>query len=118
MMVIAVQHTSQVQWSQVATVAAHLFMGALLFVRARATDLTSSKSIYSCYMCVHTCARALPHLDNSDKVFQRVRVASEFKCICVSLQVRMEALLCRIPLPSTSAVNSRSGRRCFVGAVA
>jgi homogentisate phytyltransferase / homogentisate geranylgeranyltransferase len=47
---IAMQHFAQVQWSQVATVVAHLFMGALLFVRARATDLTSSKSIYSCYM--------------------------------------------------------------------
>jgi hypothetical protein len=32
----------------------------------------------------------------------------------VYLQVRMEALLCRIPLPSTSAVNGRSGRRCVL----
>lgn len=40
----------QVPWSQMATVVAHLFMGSLLFIRARATDLTSSKAIYKCYM--------------------------------------------------------------------
>ncbi len=41
---------AQVAWSKWATVAAHVFMGGLLFVRARATDLTSSKAIYKCYM--------------------------------------------------------------------
>lgn len=40
----------QVAWSKVSTVAVHLAMGVLLFVRARVTDLTSSKAIYKCYM--------------------------------------------------------------------
>lgn len=37
-------------WSKVATVSAHAFLGYMLFQRARRTDLTSSKAIYSCYM--------------------------------------------------------------------
>lgn len=44
--------TSPVAWSKVSTVAVHLAMGVLLFVRARVTDLTSSKAIYKCYMFV------------------------------------------------------------------
>jgi homogentisate phytyltransferase / homogentisate geranylgeranyltransferase len=42
----------QVLWSKVGTVVAHAGMGALLFWRARQTDLQSSKSIYACYMFV------------------------------------------------------------------
>lgn len=49
---IAFGVTSPVAWSKYATVAAHVFMGGLLLVRAKATDLTSSKAIYKCYMFV------------------------------------------------------------------
>ena len=41
----------QVWWSKVSTVVAHAFMGALLYWRARRTDLENSKAIYDCYMC-------------------------------------------------------------------
>ena len=39
-------------WGRVVTVGAHAAMGAALLWRARRTDLTSSASIYSCYMWV------------------------------------------------------------------
>jgi homogentisate phytyltransferase / homogentisate geranylgeranyltransferase len=42
----------QVVWSRVSTVAAHAFMGVLLLLRARATDLSQPKSIAACYMFV------------------------------------------------------------------
>ena len=42
----------QVRWSKYATVAAHVAMGTILAARAKATDLSSSQSIYSCYMFV------------------------------------------------------------------
>jgi len=44
--------TSPVLWSKVATVVTHTFMGVILYLRAAKTDLTSSKSIYDCYMFV------------------------------------------------------------------
>lgn len=44
--------TSPSLFSKVSTVAAHLAMGAMLYLRALKTDLTSSKSIYKCYMFV------------------------------------------------------------------
>ena len=47
----------QVWWSKISTVVTHAFMGALLYWRARRTDLTDSKAIYDCYMCV--CTRVL-----------------------------------------------------------
>lgn len=43
---------SQVWWSRVATVVTHIIMGVLLYLRAKKTDLTSSKAIYDCYMFV------------------------------------------------------------------
>lgn len=48
-------------WSKVATVAAHLFMGVILYLRAAKTDLGSSKSIYSCYMFVWCVQPRHPH---------------------------------------------------------
>ena len=41
---------AQVLWSKVATVGVHALLGALLYARARRTDLGSSAAIYSCYM--------------------------------------------------------------------
>lgn len=42
----------QVGWSRIVAVTAHAGLGALLALRARQTDLTDSKSLYSCYMFV------------------------------------------------------------------
>lgn len=40
----------QVMWSKAVTVGAHALMGALLFWRAKHTDLNRSRAIYKCYM--------------------------------------------------------------------
>ena len=42
----------QVWWSRAATVCLHAALGAALFRRARATDLTSSSAITRCYMFI------------------------------------------------------------------
>ena len=46
------ERATQVVWSRAATVVAHALMAGLLLLRARATDLSDSKAIYSCYMFV------------------------------------------------------------------
>lgn len=52
---IAVGLSSKFLWSAVTTTATHVALGAALLWRAKSTDLTSSKSIYSCYMFVWLC---------------------------------------------------------------
>lgn len=42
----------QVWWSRAATVGLHAALGAALYRRARATDLTSSAAITGCYMFI------------------------------------------------------------------
>jgi len=49
---IGVSLCSQVAWSRALGAAAHLAIGALVWWRAKRTDLTSSSSIYDCYMDV------------------------------------------------------------------
>ncbi len=43
---------SESLWRRAAGVAAHGLVGALIWWRAKQTDLTDSKSIYACYMDV------------------------------------------------------------------
>ncbi len=42
----------QVWWSRLVATAFHSFMGLILYVRARQTNLEESSSIASCYMFV------------------------------------------------------------------
>ena len=46
------QTVMQVWWSRAATVGLHAALGAALYRRARATDLTSSAAIARCYMFI------------------------------------------------------------------
>lgn len=42
----------QILWSRTITVLTHIALAALLFARARQTNVQDSRSIYSCYMYI------------------------------------------------------------------